>query len=539
MERKIHNFPSVIDIALTLKEEGFDPTLTGYQKKHVWVSCRYCGKPNRVYGANLKKAGSACHKDCRIKEQVECGSPFANPEIKEKAQANRTKNISQDELNKRISIGRKNAQHQIEETNLAKYGVRNPFQSEEVKEKIRATCLQKFGVNHPQQNASVRNKTITTNFERYGTNNPMQNSEVVEQMSDSWRQRVIDNPDLYKIRTLARSDVFWKEIIQGASLSDVANKFGVLYQSIASILSLPEFKETWRKSYSYPRRQKQNSVAKAISDCGLYVEQDVTDIIAPLQLDMVIREKKFAIEFNGSAWHSELFVDKEQARMKHALKSKACDEKGYQLFHIFEKTWDDRSPQILNLIKSKLGYNKRIFARQCSISHDHCPAFIDANHIQGESTGVLKYFNLVHENRIVGTMTASLHHYAGSDRQKEIVLSRLCFEDGLTVVGGASKLFSAFATWAKNENYTQILSWSDNIYTNGGIYPKLGFTLGDTLLPDYFYWDMKKNEYISKRSQTKKKTNCPVEMTEREWAIERGLYRIWDCGKKRWEYQLR
>jgi hypothetical protein len=102
MERKIHNFPSVIDIALTLKEEGFDPTLTGYQKKHVWVSCRYCGKPNRVYGANLKKAGSACHKDCRIKEQVECGSPFANPEIKEKAQANRTKNISQDELNKRI-----------------------------------------------------------------------------------------------------------------------------------------------------------------------------------------------------------------------------------------------------------------------------------------------------------------------------------------------------------------------------------------------------------------------------------------------------
>jgi hypothetical protein len=36
----------------------------------------------------------------------------------------------------------------------------------------------------------------------------------------------------------------------------------------------------------------------------------------------------------------------------------------------------------------------------------------------------------------------------------------------------------------------------------------------------------------------KKHTNCPPDMTEKAWAILNGLGRIYDCGKKRWVYNI-
>ena len=37
-------------------------------------------------------------------------------------------------------------------TNLKKFGVKNPFQSEDVKNKIKQTNLKRYGVDHPVNN---------------------------------------------------------------------------------------------------------------------------------------------------------------------------------------------------------------------------------------------------------------------------------------------------------------------------------------------------------------------------------------------------
>lgn len=34
------------------------------------------------------------------------------------------------------------------------------------------------------------------------------------------------------------------------------------------------------------------------------------------------------------------------------------------------------------------------------------------------------------------------------------------------------------------------------------------------------------------------KTGCPGGVTERQWSLEHGLARVWDCGRKRWRHQL-
>lgn len=134
-------------------------------------------------------------------------------------------------------------------------------------------------------------------------------------------------------------------------------------------------------------------------------------------------------------------------------------------------------------------------------------------------------------------MTAS-HHHRQNSIGKPIVLNRLCFLEGCSVQGGASKLFKRFVEWSSENGYDRIISFSDNAWTSGGIYNVLGFQMVREYLPDYFYWDHVHRIYFSKQSQKKSSTGCPPEMTERDWCCKKGLYRIWDCGKKLWEFEL-
>lgn len=212
---------------------------------------------------------------------------------------------------------------------------------------------------------------------------------------------------------------------------------------------------------------------------------------------------------------------------------------GIRVIHVFEYQWEQKKSQILGFVQSQLKNNNScIGGRKCTISHDDGFEFIEQNHIQGGPSLVKQYFNLVNNNQIVGSMSASLHHRQNSS-SSNIVLSRLCFLPGITIQGGASRLFSAFISWAKQQKYESIISWSDNCWTKGSIYKTLNFNLQKEYRKDYFYWDSTKKKIVSKQSQQKKKTNCPEGLTEREWCYQNGLYRIWDCGKKMWNYDLK
>ena len=137
---------------------------------------------------------------------------------------------------------------------------------------------------------------------------------------------------------------------------------------------------------------------------------------------------------------------------------------------------------------------------------------------------------LLFEDELVGVMTFGFHPRKSS----MLVLDRLCFKDDVSIAGGASRLFKFLL---KNTNTSEIVSWSENRWSQGDVYKQLGFSLDADLSPDYTYYDHKKRLVLSKQSQKKSLTKCPKGKTEHEWASERGLCRIWDCGKKRWKYK--
>jgi GNAT superfamily N-acetyltransferase len=119
-----------------------------------------------------------------------------------------------------------------------------------------------------------------------------------------------------------------------------------------------------------------------------------------------------------------------------------------------------------------------------------------------------------------------------------LVLKRLAFKSGITVVGGSSKLLKYFYEYAKKHGFKKIISWSDNRYSEGNVYKKLGFKLTEEIGPDYGY--VRGLIFYSKQSLNKKRLSFlgATGKTEREMALSLGYYRIWDCGKKRWVIDL-
>ena len=62
-----------------------------------------------------------------------------------------------------------NNREKYKQTCLEKYGIENPFQSEEIKEKSKKTNLEKYGVEHPVQKQEFVDKAIGTKASEYGS----------------------------------------------------------------------------------------------------------------------------------------------------------------------------------------------------------------------------------------------------------------------------------------------------------------------------------------------------------------------------------
>lgn len=259
------------------------------------------------------------------------------------------------------------------------------------------------------------------------------------------------------------------------------------------------------------------------------------------EIDIYIPSLKVGIEYCGVYWHSERFdLDKK----RHYNKMKLAEENGIRLITIFEDEWTDRQDQVKNFLKSVLGvHNTRVYARKCEIkevSGIQARSFLDEHHIQGKTT-VKIAFGLFYDGELLGLVTGNQHHRQGHD--SILVLNRLVFRDGAQVVGGASKLLKRLVKYGKEHGYQQLISWSDNRISQGNVYEKCGFSLVEELSPDYSY-SMGGSTRISKQSCKKKNllqkgASGDMSMTERELALTLNYYRIWDCGKKRWNISLK
>lgn len=294
-------------------------------------------------------------------------------------------------------------------------------------------------------------------------------------------------------------------------------------------LKNPEFQqklaETYKSETGY-RSKIEKDLIEQLSDF-LSIELKPNRIILEgKELDGYCSELNFAVEICGLYWHSEKAG---KSANYHYNKWKQCTEKGVRLYTIFENEWKEKQELIKKFIYMNQGMGKhRIYARDCnfqSVPKKIAEQFCIDNHLQGKPL-IKEAFGLYYNDELIQIMTFGLHHRDN----KSLVMNRYCGEFDYQVIGGASKLIKN----ARKYFDRPILTWSDNRWSNGNVYEKIGFKKLDDVKPDYFWTDFCK--LYSKQSRAKNVTGQPKEITEKEYNESLGMSRIWDCGKIRWLY---
>lgn len=246
------------------------------------------------------------------------------------------------------------------------------------------------------------------------------------------------------------------------------------------------------------------------------------------ELDIYIPTHNLAIEYNGLYWHSE---ESGKDRNYHLNKTKHCSEKGIHLIHIYEDEWEHKK----NIVKSRLLHilgkhsDSKVYARKCSvrvITDREANEFCKLYHIQGSCSAPVR-LGLYNNETLVAVMTFRTPRF---NKKYSTELLRYCTKDGISVVGGASKLLSYYKN---NFEHTGIITYADRRWSEGNLYRQLGFVEKEPSAPSYYYTKgcVRFNRVQFQKHKLKQiLPSYDPSLTEAENMRCNGYRRIYDCG---------
>lgn len=269
-----------------------------------------------------------------------------------------------------------------------------------------------------------------------------------------------------------------------------------------------------------------------ITNLGINTILKERKMLSGKELDIFIPSHNLAIEYNGLYWHSEEFLDNDY----HLNKTKLCEEKNIQLIHIFEDEWELKKDIVKSRLKNILGLTQdKIYARKCQIkevSSKESKEFLDKNHIQGNTKASIKY-GLYHKNELVCLMTFGIRPMIN---KTSLELIRFCNKLDITVIGGADKLLQYFI---KNHQPKEIISYADRRWSQGGLYEKLGFEfVYNTNINFYYLINKKRLNRLNFQKHKIIKNENDKNKTASQIMLEQGIYKIYDCGNKKYVLKI-
>ena len=378
-------------------------------------------------------------------------------------------------------------------TNLIKYGSKTFTKTAAGKEAIKKTKLEKYG----SETYVNLKKAKQTKLEKYGDQN-YNNREKAKQTFldhygvDNYRKsdQAKKDKQKYIIETNNYSSIFSDIFDDRDKAIDFLGDKKYTFSELAEIFNCP--------NYTVSMWASRLNISERIKHCGgkSSYEEDIIDYLNSLgikniihgsrkilannlELDIYLPDYNIGIEFNGTYWHSDAFLNKDY----HQNKSKLAADLGIRLIHISEYDWIDTQRQLILKSIMKSACNKiknKIYARNCivkKLKSSELRSFCDKNHIQGYRNAKITY-GLFYNNELVQMMSFS-HH-----KKYEWELIRSCTKLDTQIVGGVNKLFKAFV---KDEKPNQIFSYCDFNLFNGISYEKLGMQYLGLTAPNLHY----------------------------------------------------
>ena len=265
------------------------------------------------------------------------------------------------------------------------------------------------------------------------------------------------------------------------------------------------------------------------------------------EIDMYNQELALGIEYNGSLFHAtKNGVYNNKHKLYHRNKFLLAKAKGIHLLNIFDVDWKNNQEKIKMYLNDLVVNKTKVFARNCvvqCVDRYISDYFCDKYHLQGHSRMAKINYGLFYNNELISVMCfGNLRQHAKQEGCYE--LHRYCVKAGITVIGGANKLFKAFL---KQFCPSYILSYSDNDYFLGTIYPKLGFTYAGQTNPRY-YWYYGNTEVRRERCQLKYLSVEYPELYEKSLSMpnkedfimtQLNACKVYRSGNSKWEYKLK
>ena len=478
-------------------------TVTPGMAKKVAVACNDCGIEFVVIRKNLNEHG-VCRK-CSFKRiprenyargvakrEATCEIKFGQktPPRTEEWEENR-KNALRTKYGGAAPLCDPKILAKAKATNLARYKTEWAVTAPEVRAKAEQTMLEHHGVRFSRQSSILQAKAVKTLQQNYGVANPG------------------EHPAL-----------------KAKAMQTMLERFGTLN--------------------GVPTGAAENEVADFVRSLNLEVTPHYIIPNSNLEIDCFIATHQIGIEYCGLYYHCEPpYNEDPRVHARHRRKLDTANKVGIRLITLFEDEWLFKRSHVEGSLRIILRKPHRtIHGRNCNIepiTQEESTHFLLENHVLGGHPHTKQAWRLYTSDNITVGVLALAHNY-GANKKHTIVMQRLCFLQGVHVQGGASKLLETAKTWARTEGYSSLVTFSDNRWSTGNAYQKLGFTCIHENKYDYGYVDFSlppsKRIRLSKQTQQKKRTKCPEDMTERSWATHRGLWRIWDCGHKHWEFVL-
>ncbi|MEZ4936285.1 MAG: hypothetical protein R2799_01690 [Crocinitomicaceae bacterium] len=168
-----------------------------------------------------------------------------------------------------------------------------------------------------------------------------------------------------------------------------------------------------------------------------------------------------------------------------------------QSINVRSDQWIHQKDQIKSKLKDRLGNNKRIFGRNCTIQaidSSQAKEFLDRYHLLG-FTNAKHQYGIFEDDRLLGV--ASFGKRCPIDRYGEKSMSselkRLCFIPGTTIIGGFTKVLRHHI---KVEKLDDIMTYLDRNWSTGENFEPLGFYEEETIKTHFYYDPKTKRTYF-------------------------------------------
>lgn len=412
------------------------------------------------------------------------------------------------------------------ETSQKHYGTDYPLQSEEIKEHIDNTNLRKYGVKRPLRNSEIIGKVKSTNLNKYGVENAFQIQHSIDKAKESLRSHIPDD-----VKSILYNKDKFIQLLSSFEFKDrtwynVCSKLGLSTSTVGRIYRKYNISDIVPINVVSSRSHYEDDIISFIRTLyNGYISKNNRNVIHPFEIDIYIPEFKLGIEFNGDYWHS----DEKKESQYHQKKSMYAKDKGIFIYHIWEHEWNDPIKQkiIKSQIQNLLHCNDVIYARKCEvreISSSNLREFLDENHLQGNRNSSIRY-GLFYNNELVSVMSFGFNKFIRKN-SNDIELLRFCNKCGLSIVGGASKLFKRFLN---DTDYDNIISYCNIAKGKGNLYYNLGFEF-ESITPCNYKWINIHTGEIKSRYQCQMKDEFNI-------MISKGFTRIEDCGSYKFIYR--